>query len=216
MFRKLLLSLSLFAALSVSAQTTTTMTFDGFDHPTDMNANTTYRGLLIGNSFHEVVSGTNTYLATSLSNGSTIVRQVSGSSFFLNSIDVWSRRGADANGAMYLVLYNGSTTVYNSLAVPNGSSGRTREVPIRFTATPATVDVTSLYGGSITAFAFAFKTNPAGAGDWDHFGTDNWVLRTSDEAVLAPVPSPVPEPSSMALMLAGLGFVAARKFRKVS
>lgn len=209
MIRNLLATIIASVAISAAAQTSTTLTFDGFTHPAVSTAPTVYRGLTFGESFQQITTGGNTYLATSLSNGSTLVRQTSGQSFYLDAIDVWSRRGLDANGTMYLVLYSGATTVYNGEAVPRPSNPtKTDKAPILFDKTTKTVDVSSLYGGSITGVAFSFKTNPTGAGDWDHFATDNWVLRTSDPAVLPPA-APVPEPSTVLLFLAGLLTIGA-------
>lgn len=209
MIRNLLATIIASVAISAAAQTSTTLTFDGFTHPAVSTAPTAYRGLTFGESFQQITTGGNTYLATSLSNGSTLVRQTSGQSFYLDAIDVWSRRGLDANGTMYLVLYSGATTVYSSLAVPRADDPtKTDEAPIQFLQAPQTINVAALYSGLVTGVAFSFKTNPSGAGDWDHFATDNWVLRTSDPAVLPPA-APVPEPSTVLLFLAGLLTIGA-------
>ena len=45
----------------------------------------------------------NTFLA--LSGSATMIRRVDGAPFFVDSVDLWSRRGLDAGGNCYFVLY---------------------------------------------------------------------------------------------------------------
>ena len=140
------------------------------------------------------------YLAFSSTSSFSFAR-TDRSDFYLDGVDFFSRRAADAVGDVYLVLYHDGVTVYNGLLEKDG-----RNV---FTGTPTTFrplvfdkdsNTSSAYTGAIDGFALAFDND-----DYDHLAMDNLQLR-----VLAAVP----EPETWGLMLAGLallGTVARRR-----
>lgn len=102
----------------------------------------------------------NTYLA--LSGSSTQIRRTDGTAFFFDGADFWSRRGLDAAGDFYFVLYYRGSVVYN---------GRTEKQKIRFTGTPTLFRPP--YTGLVDMVAFAFD-KPGRGGDWDHLAMDNF------------------------------------------
>lgn len=118
-----------------------------------------YGGLQwLGSSWHYMTAASgNTFLA--LSTASTIVRIPSGGrEFTFNGVRVWSRRGADAVGDFYFVLYHDGATVYNGFEDPDGRQ--------RFDGKPR-VFVPN-YAGPIDAFAIGFDND-----DHDHIAIDD-------------------------------------------
>lgn len=128
-----------------------------------------------------------TFLASSTV-GSTLIRRTDGADFHFDGADFFSRRGLDANGDFFFVLYRDGATVYQGNLL-NGNEGR-----MRFTGTPTLL--TPGYSGPIDAMALGFDND-----DYDHLAMDNFQFR----AVLAT--PPVPEPDSLALIVAGLGLI---------
>ncbi len=128
-----------------------------------------------------------TFLATSTV-GSTMIRRSDGADFHFDGADFFSRRGADANGDFFFVLYHDGQTVYQGNLL--GNDGR-----MRFTGTPTLLAPD--YAGPIDGMAFGFDND-----DYDHLAMDNFRFRA--EAI---APLPVPEPESWLLMGAGLGLV---------
>lgn len=145
-------------------------------------------------------SPTDNYLAFSASSSFSYFRS-DRSAFYLDGVDFFSRRAADAVGDVHFVLYRNGTTVYNGLLDKDG-----RNV---FTGTAATfrpmvfdedTHASAPYGGLIDGFALAFDND-----DYDHLAMDNLQLR-----VLAAVP----EPQIAVLLLTGLallGRIARRR-----
>jgi opacity protein-like surface antigen len=133
------------------------------------------------------------FLATSTSGG-TLVRRADGCKFYFDGADFWSRRGLDANGDFFFVLYGElGQTLYNGN--DDGSAGR-----MRFTGKSQTL--LANYTGAIHGMAWGFDND-----DYDHLAMDNFRFRV--EAV-----STVPEPKLA--LLAGLGSVVllgARRLR---
>lgn len=84
--------------------------------------------------------------------------------FYFDGADFWSRRGADAVGDFYFVLYYQGATVYNGVTARKG-----RRV---FTGTPAALRPP--YTGLVDGVAFAFDGNGR---DWNHLAMDNFRLR---------------------------------------
>lgn len=137
-----------------------------------------------------------TFLASSTV-GSTLIRRSDGSDFHFDGADFFSRRGLDANGDFFFVLYHDGATVYQGNLL-GSNAGR-----MRFTGTPTLLSPD--YAGPIDALAFGFDND-----DYDHLAMDNFRFRA--EAVSLPVPEPEP----YALLLAGLGMVglvAGRRLR---
>ena len=108
----------------------------------------------------------NTFVA--LSSASTLVSSapdgvhVGGPDFYFDGAEFWSRRGADANGDFYFVLYHDGVTVYNGRIEDDGRQ--------RFDGT-ARLFVPG-YSGPVDGFALAFDND-----DWDHLAMDNVRIR---------------------------------------
>ena len=87
----------------------------------------TYGGLRWGTSDWHYMSltsaPTNTFLALS-GNATFTGTPIGGADFYLDSVDIWSRRGLDANGDFYFVLYHDGATVYNGLVENDGAKDR--------------------------------------------------------------------------------------------
>ena len=155
---------------------------------------------------------TQTFLATSTV-GSTLIRRTDGGTFYFDGADFWSRRGLDANGDFFFVLYNGASTVYQGNL--KGKKGR-----MRFAGTPRLL--TPGYKGAITALAFGFDND-----DSDHLAMDNFRFRPGTAlspaalraatAEFAPSTTAsvgsVPEPTTLALLLGALGVAGGRRRR---
>ena len=133
------------------------------------------------------------FLATS-DTGSTFVRRVDGSAFYFDGADFWSRRGADAMGDFFFVLYGASGQVLYNGDVDN-DGGR-----MRFTGTPTFLQAN--YSGPIHGMAWGFDND-----DYDHMAMDNFRFRAEPVAA-------VPEPGSSALLALGLAGLAALKARR--
>ena len=125
--------------------------------------------------------------------------------FYLDGINFFSRRALDAAGTVYLVLYNGGTTVYNGLEERDGR--------INFTGTSTTfvplvedpdTRTSSPYTGLITGFGLAF-THPTN-NDLDHLAMDNLQVR---------ILSSVPEPAVYGLLAGGFALGAAGLRRRL-
>ena len=141
----------------------------------------------------------NNYVA--LSGGGSFITRSDGADFFFDGLDVWSRRGLDANGDFSFMLYNNGQTVYNGSTDKAG-----RNV---FTGTSQTFlaevfgsNGNAAYSGPIDAMAFFFDND-----DYDHMAFDNLQVRVSAIAPGTPARTSVPEPGSHALLLAGLGLI---------
>ena len=105
-------------------------------------------------------SGNTTYVA--LSSASTWIRRTDGAPFYFNGADFWSRRGLDATGDFYFVLYLQGKTVYNGRTDKKG--GR-----MRFTGAPKLFKPN--YTGQVDMIALAFDSNGK---DWNHLAFDNF------------------------------------------
>jgi len=133
-------------------------------------------------------AGTNTYLA--LGGQATAFVSSDGSDFLFQGLDAFSRRGLDATGSFYFVLYRDGVTVYNGLLDNDGRQ--------RFTGASATFVPT--YTGPVDGVAIAFAQ---GGGDWDHLAIDNVrigavaapvVTTVAPTTTIAPAPAPNPAP----------------------
>lgn len=124
-----------------------------------------YSGLRWATSnWHSMTLASNpadTFLALS-GTSTTVLTVLNGPDFYLDGADFWSRRGADANGDFYFVLYHDGVTVYNGRTATNGRQ--------RFNATHSTF--VPDYTGPIDGFAIAFDND-----DWDHLAMDNLNIR---------------------------------------
>ncbi len=117
------------------------------------------------------LSGTSTFFGT----------PIGGPDFLLQSIDVWSRRGLDANGDFCFVLYHDGAVVYNGRVEKNGRQ--------RFSADAQAF--TPDYAGPIDGLALAFDND-----DWDHLAMDNVRFTL--------VPAPGAGACGIALILVGM------------
>ena len=146
-------------------------------------------------------SATDNYVAFSSTSTFSYAR-TDRSAFYLDGVDFFSRRAADAVGDVYFVLYDAGGTVYNGLLEKDGRNVFTGT---RSTFRPMVFDKdtgSSPYSGPITGFALAFDND-----DYDHLAMDNLQVR-----VLAAVP----EPETYGLMLAGLALIGAAARRRRS
>ena len=133
------------------------------------------------------------FLATSTSGG-TLIRRTDHGAFFFDGADFWSRRGLDAGGDFFFVLYGtqGQTLYDGNL---DGNTGR-----MRFTGSPQTM--LANYTGAIHGVAWGFDND-----DYDHLAMDNFRFRV--EALPA-----VPEPGTALLASLGLAvLLIARRVR---
>lgn len=95
---------------------------------------------------------------------SLTIRSADGRPFYFDGADFWSRRGLDAVGDFYFVLYYQGRTVYNGLTAKKG-----RKV---FTGTPTLLRPN--YTGLVDGIALAFDGNGR---DWNHLALDNFRFR---------------------------------------
>lgn len=107
-----------------------------------------------------------------LSGTATAVLSMGGGDFYFEGADFWSRRGLDATGSFYFVLYRDGVTVYNGLLDPKG-----RQV---FDGTHRTF--VPNYIGVVDGVAIAFAQ---GGGDWDHLAMDNFRVRSLADGATA-------------------------------
>lgn len=117
----------------------------------------------------------NTFLA--LGGTGTFILSQTGADFYFDGADFWSRRGLDAAGRFYFVLYKDGATVYNGM---NDKKGRQvfTGVPTRFTPN---------YTGPVDGIAIVFTQ---GGRDWNHLAMDNLRIRpiaTVPTLSLAPI-----------------------------
>jgi hypothetical protein len=127
--------------------------------------------------------GGNFFVASTLGNGVGIYR-TDGALFTLEGIDVHSRAGIRENASFHFVIdgkYNEfGTTAKNDFVKHVANAGEVSFVQIA-------------YNKPISYLAIAFETK----NDWKYFGMDN--IRYSVAS-----PSPIPEPQTWAMMLAGI------------
>lgn len=141
----------------------------GFDDfvadPVGIHMPAGYGGFIWGDRWFAMtntVTGNN-YLA--LGSGLSLwIQRADGTPFYFDGADFWSRRGLDAVGDFYFVLYYQGNTVYNGLTAKKG-----RQV---FTGTPKLLK--PAYKGPVDGVAFAFDGNGR---DWNHLAMDNFRLR---------------------------------------
>lgn len=127
----------------------------------------TYNNLRWGTSdWHYLTSVSDpaeTFLA--LSGTATFVGVITGGDdFYFDGADFWSRRGLDANGDFYFVLYHDGVTVYNGRVDNDGRQ--------RFDGTHQLLAPS--YTGPIDGFALAFDSGPD---HWNHLAMDNIRIR---------------------------------------
>lgn len=156
-----------------------------------------YGGFSWGSQWYQMSPSTgNTeanFLATSTSGGTWIFR-ADHSAFHFDGADFWSRRGADANGDFFFVLYgHDGEVLYNGN--DDGNAGR-----MRFTGTAQLLQAN--YSGLIYGMAWGFDNDDA-----DHLAMDNFRFRA------AAIPA-VPEPHAGLLALLGVGFLLGRRVRR--
>lgn len=140
----------------------------------------------------------NTFLALG-SVGSTFISRSDRSDFYFDGASFWSRRGLDANGSFYFVLYHDGVTVYNGLEARKGR--------MRFSATPTRLK--AAYKGPIDGMAFAFAQ---GGDDYDHLAMDNFRVRFDNGVAPLAAAAAVPEPGTA--LLSALGLVGLLAWRR--
>lgn len=145
------------------------------------------------------------YVAFSPSTSARSFTLTSQTPFYLDGINFFSRRTADAAGDVYLVLYHGATTVYNGL---NERDGRIAFNGVSTTYAPMVEDpqtrTSSPYTGLITGFGLAF-THPTST-DLDHLAMDNLQVR---------ILSSIPEPAVYGLLAGGFALGVAGLGRRI-
>lgn len=151
-----------------------------------------YGGLRWGGAglsdWHYMTSGadpTDNYVALS-GRGTFVGAPLGGADFYFEGADFWSRRGLDANGDFYFILYHHGATVYNGL---NEDGGRQRFSNVHQTFNPG-------YTGPVDGFALYFDND-----DWDHLAMDNFRF------------TPVPTPGVLAGVVAMGSSVCGRRRR---
>lgn len=139
------------------------------------------------------------YVAFSPTNSARTFTLTSQTPFYLDGINFFSRRAADAAGDVYLVLYSGATTVYNGL---NEREGRISFNGVSTTYVPMVENpetrTSSPYSGLITGFGLAF-THPT-SNDLDHLAMDNIQVRLL---------SSIPEPAVYGVLAGGFALGVA-------
>ncbi|MBL0718565.1 hypothetical protein JI742_01565 [Piscinibacter sp. Jin2] len=159
--RALPLAALLAAAAPAQAQAQT-LTFN--DLLSSVQVPTPYQGFQWGAGWYAYKTTDKPTVYASASTASLFVRRFDGKPFFFDGADFWSRRGLDANGAFWFVLYLKGKTVYTGV---NNSKAR-----MRFTATPTLLKPP--YTGAVDMIALAF---PSSGKDWNHLAMDNFRFR---------------------------------------
>ena len=166
------------------------------DSPIGSHLPENYAGFVWGDRWYQMspaAGATDQNFLASSTVGSTLLRRVDRGAFYFDGADFWSRRGLDANGDFFFVLYGQQGQVlYNGNL--DGNAGR-----MRFTGTPQTLAAN--YSGAIYAMAWGFDND-----DYDHLAMDNLRFRVEANA-------PVPEPASG--LLAGLGLAVLLSARRL-
>jgi hypothetical protein len=142
-----------------------TLTFDDFVASPATQVPAGYGGFIWGDRWWALQdpAATNNYLA--LASGASLwIMRADRSAFYFDGADFWSRRGLDAVGDFYYVLYYQGQTVYNGLTAKKGKNV--------FTSTPTLI--APAYTGPVDGVAFAFDSNGT---DWNHLAMDNFRIR---------------------------------------
>lgn len=160
------------APLSASAQLASfTLDFDAIGAPsTGLPMVDGYGGFEWGDrwfSLSATQNPGNTFLVTSTTGG-TVIRRTDGADFYFDGADFWSRRGLDATGDFFFVLYNDGAIVYRGDEDPDRKLG-----DMDFTGIPTLLKAN--YTGPIDAVALGFDND-----DYDHLAMDNIRFRTAD------------------------------------
>ncbi len=155
-----------------------------------------YGGFTWGDQWYQmsptVGATASNFLATSTSGG-TLIRREDRGAFYFDGADFWSRRGLDATGDFFFVLYGANGQVLYNGDVDN-DGGR-----MRFTGAPTFLQAN--YSGPIHAMAWGFDND-----DHDHMAMDNFRFRAEPLAA-------VPEPGAGALAALGLGLLLIARRR---
>lgn len=177
-----------------------------------------YQGFDWGDGFHVMCRENplascdiNNYVATDTS-GSRLISRTDDTAFYFDGGEFWSRRGLDAVGDFYFILYSGGAVVYRGDDKDLTGSGKEEKMLLSGTPTFRSPS----YAGPITAMAFFFDND-----DYDHFAFDNLAFRVLLEPagpgdVGGPVDpgtpgNSVPTPASAPLLVLGLGLLAWRR-----
>lgn len=227
-------ALALFAAAGVASPslatpvlTPLTVTFEDLT-VTGFSAkpSTGYQGFDWGDGLHVLCReapaascSDNNYMATAGEFTSRQISRTDDAAFYFDGGDFWSRRGVDAVGNFYFILYSGANVVYRGDDKDLTGSGKVEKMLLSGTPSFRTPG----YADPITAMSFFF-----GNDDHDHFAFDNLKFRVwaepadagsgpgSDGGAVDPgqpgTPAhAVPTPASAPLLLLGLALLASRR-----
>lgn len=139
-----------------------TVTFDTLS--TNVVVPTPHEGFQWGTGWVATRTSNRPTVYTSAASTSLFVRRFDGAAFYFDGADFWSRRGLDAAGDFWFVLYHKGQTVYTGV----GSSKQR----MRFTATPTLFKPP--YTGPVDMVALAFGSSGK---DWNHLAMDNFRYR---------------------------------------
>lgn len=193
---------------SAADYTPVTLTFD------DLSTNTgpglplvSYSGFTFDagtyyiNTTNTITNENNSYLIT---NDALTIRRTDNQAFYFDSVDHFMRGGETREYFFVFNFADGSTFNGSNLNVADNGNFRND------------VDITELSGTDQLIKSFSIVGKQTETADYTYVGLDNFQFRVNQADV---VTTPVPEPETYAMLLAGLGlmgWVARRRNRNVA
>jgi hypothetical protein len=194
-------------ALAAAPDVPGSLSFDGFITAPE-GQDTHFGGFVFGSSWIAQSVGGNTFLSLRGDGSDNFIAREDGTAFYFDGVDTHSLRGQDASGAFAFVMYQGPSTVYNGSNAVGDADKADKE--FKFFADPQPSNPS--YADKVTGVAFTFGGEPgnqvtAVGHDYNHFAIDNLRYRSQQATVPPQPPTPVPEPSTYAMMLSGIGAI---------